>query len=120
MLLTAKPVLYVCNVAESDVLNGNSYTTSFGESIQGEGADYIVICAGIEADIAELDEPEDRKIFLEDLGLDEPGLHKVIRAGYKLLNLITYFTAGEKEVRAWTVRKGSSAPQAAGCDPFGF
>ncbi|NND31732.1 MAG: redox-regulated ATPase YchF [Saprospiraceae bacterium] len=114
MLLTAKPVLYVCNVGEDHVVTGNDYTTSFANSIKDDDSELIIICAGVEADIAELDDPDDRKVFLDDLGLDEPGLHKIIRSGYLLLDLITFFTAGEKEVRAWTVRKGSSAPQAAG------
>ncbi len=114
LLLTAKPVMYACNVGEDSVQTGNAYTDAFDATIVNEGAERIIICAGIEADIAELDDPDDRTIFLEDLGLSEPGLHKMIRASYDLLQLITYFTAGEKEVRAWTVRKGSTAPQAAG------
>lgn len=114
MLLTAKPILYVCNVDEESVISGNEHTENFTKSIEEESSDHIIICAGIEADIAELEDPEDRKIFLEDLGLEEPGLYKIIRAAYSLLRLITYFTAGEKEVRAWTVVKGSTAPQAAG------
>ena len=114
MLLTAKPVLYACNVDESSVRDGNEYTRAFDAAITGEASERIIICAGVEADIAELDDPEDRLVFLEDLGLAEPGLNKMIRASYQLLNLITYFTAGEKEVRAWTVREGSTAPQAAG------
>lgn len=114
MLLTAKPVLYVCNVDESAVQDGNDYTKTFQDAIADDPSESIIICAGIEADIAELEDPEDRQIFLEDLGLQEPGLHRMIRSAYKLLNLITYFTAGEKEVRAWTVLKGSKAPQAAG------
>lgn len=114
MLLTAKPVLYVCNVDESAVQDGNDYTKAFQQAIADDPSESIIICAGIEADIAELEDPDDRQIFLEDLGLQEPGLHRMIRSAYKLLNLITYFTAGEKEVRAWTVLKGSKAPQAAG------
>lgn len=114
MLLTAKPVLYVCNVDESAVISGNEYTRSFEKSIEQEVAEHIIICAGIEADIAELEDAGDRQVFLDDLGLTEPGLHRVIRSAYALLKLITYFTAGEKEVRAWTVREGSLAPQAAG------
>lgn len=114
MLLTAKPVLYVCNVDESAVQDGNNYTKAFQEAIADYPSESIIICAGIEADIAELEDPDDRQIFLEDLGLKEPGLHRMIRSAYKLLNLITYFTAGEKEVRAWTVLEGSKAPQAAG------
>ncbi len=114
MLLTAKPVLYACNVNEEEAVDGNEYTRLFDEAIAGEGAERIIICAGIEADIAELDSPEDRQAFLDEMGLEEPGLHRLIRACYKLLDLVTYFTAGEKEVRAWTVRRGTQAPQAAG------
>ncbi|MCL4109132.1 UNVERIFIED_CONTAM: hypothetical protein GTU68_028313 [Idotea baltica] len=114
LLLTAKPVLYVCNVDEAAVVTGNAYTKAFEEAISNDGSEHIIISAGIEADIAELEDPEDREIFLSDLGLSEPGMNRIIRSGYKLLKLITYFTAGEKEVRAWTVREGSLAPQAAG------
>jgi ribosome-binding ATPase YchF (GTP1/OBG family) len=96
------------------VLTGNTYTTVFAEAISNDQSEHIIISAGIEADISELDDPEDRHAFLEDLGLKEPGLHKIIKSSYHLLDLITYFTAGVKEVRAWTVRKGSLAPQAAG------
>ncbi len=114
MLLTSKPVLFVCNVDEGSVLEGNEYTRAFDQSIEGDSSERVIISAGIEADIAELDDPEDRAEFLSDLGLSEPGLYKMIRASYTLLNLITFFTAGEKEVRAWTVRQGARAPQAAG------
>ena len=113
-LLTAKPVLYVCNVDESAVLTGNNYTNIFQASVAAEGAEVILICAGIEAEIAELDTREDRLEFLSAMGLNEPGVNKLIHSAYKLLNLITYFTAGEKEVRAWTVRRGAKAPEAAG------
>lgn len=114
MLLTAKPVMYVCNVDESSVLTGNAYTEAFEKAIESENSEHIIICAGIEADIAELDDVDDRQAFLSDMGLEEPGLNRVIRSAYTLLKLITYFTAGVKEVRAWTVREGSLAPQAAG------
>ncbi len=114
MLLTDKPIMYACNVDEGSVPNGNAYTREFDTAISAEQAQRIIICAGIEADIAELDNAEDRQEFLADLGLSEPGLHQMIRASYRLLDLITYFTAGEKEVRAWTVNRGSTAPQAAG------
>lgn len=114
MLLTSKPVLYVCNVDEASVMEGNAFTKAFDESIKNESSERVIISAGIEADIAELDDLNDRKEFLEDMGLEEPGLHKMIRASYTLLKLITYFTAGEKEVRAWTVILGTKAPQAAG------
>jgi len=113
-LLTAKPVLYVCNVDEDSATTGNHYTEALQKAIAGENAEMVIISAGIEADVAELDTKEERMEFLEEIGLDEPGVNKVIHATYKLLNLITYFTAGEKEVRAWTIHKGWAAPQAAG------
>ncbi len=112
-LLTAKPILYVCNVDEESVKTGNEHTERFKELVKDENAEVILICAGIEADIAELDTLEERMEFLQEMGLDEPGVNVVIRACYKLLNLITYFTAGEKEVRAWTIVEGTKAPQAA-------
>ncbi len=111
-LLTAKPVMYVANVDEAGV-NGNAYVEQVRELARAEGAGVVVVCAAIEAEIAELD-GEDKQAFLDDLGLSEPGLDRVIRAGYELLGLQTYFTAGKKEVRAWTVSSGSTAPQAAG------
>lgn len=113
-LLTAKPALYVCNVDEASVETGNAHTEAFKKSVAAENAEVIMICAGIEAQIAEMDSLEERQEFLEMMGLNEPGVNKVIRSAYKLLNLITYFTAGEKEVRAWTVRRGAKAPEAAG------
>lgn len=113
-LLTSKPILYICNVDEDSVLEGNAYTQAFQEAVASENAEMILISAGIEADIIELDTVEERNEFLEDMGLKEPGVNKVIRGAYKLLNLITYFTAGEKEVRAWTIELGTKAPQAAG------
>lgn len=113
-LLTSKPILYVCNVDEASVNGGNQHTARFIASVSGENAEVILICAGIEAEIAELESPDERMEFIEAMGLAEPGVNRVIRAAYKLLNLYTYFTAGEKEVRAWTIRKGWKAPQAAG------
>lgn len=113
-LLTIKPVLYVCNVDEASVLTGNDLTKTFIESVKNENAEIILISAGIEADIVELETIEERMEFVKAMGLDEPGVNRVIRACYKLLNLITYFTAGVQEVRAWTVHKGDKAPQAAG------
>ena len=110
--LTVKPVMYIANVDEEGV-NGNAEVDKVREHAQSEGAGVVVVCAAIESEIAELD-GEDKQAFLDDLGLAEPGLDRVIRAGYELLGLQTYFTAGKKEVRAWTVRKGSTAPQAAG------
>ncbi|NBC08140.1 MAG: redox-regulated ATPase YchF [Bacteroidetes bacterium] len=113
-LLTAKPILYVCNVDEEAVNDGNEHTERFKAAVADEPAEVILISAGIEADIAELETMEERMEFLEEMGLEEPGVNRLIRASYKLLNLITYFTAGEKEVRAWTIQKGWKAPQAAG------
>ncbi|MEM6724939.1 MAG: redox-regulated ATPase YchF [Bacteroidota bacterium] len=113
-LLTSKPVLYVCNVDEESVVDGNAFTKAFTESVAAEDAEIILISAAIEADIAELESYEERKEFLADMGLDDAGSSKLIRACYALLNLITYFTAGEKEVRAWTINDGTLAPQAAG------
>lgn len=114
MLLTAKPVLYVCNVDEDSSINGNNYTALFAENIKDENAEMILITAAIEAEIAELESKEDRDDFLKEMGLSEPGVNKLIRSAYHLLNLITYFTAGVKEVRAWTIIRGTMAPQAAG------
>jgi GTP-binding protein YchF len=113
-LLTAKPVLYVCNVDEESVHEGNAYTAAFMEVVKDENAETILISAEIEAQIAELEDPGERREFLEAMGLEEPGVNKVIRASYKLLDLITFFTTGEKEVRAWTIQDGMKAPQAAG------
>ncbi len=114
LLLTAKPVLYICNVEEAAVHGGNTYTAAFQEAIKEEKAQVLLICAQIEADIIELDTIEDRLEFLAEIGLKEPGVNKIIQASYRLLDLITYFTAGEKEVRAWTIEIGTKAPQAAG------
>jgi GTP-binding protein YchF len=111
-LITAKPVMYVANVDEAGI-SGNEYVDKVRAVARAEGAVVVVVCAAIEAEIAELD-GEDKQVFLDDLGLAEPGLDRVISAGYELLGLQTYFTAGEKEVRAWTFRKGATAPQAAG------
>jgi hypothetical protein len=112
-LLTAKPVLYVCNVDEGDAAAGNAHSARVFEKAAAEGAKAVIISAAIEAEIATMP-PEDRAEFLKDLGLEETGLSRIIRAGYELLDLITFFTAGPKESRAWTVEKGSKAPQAAG------
>lgn len=113
-LLTSKPILYVCNVDEASVVNGNKYVDAVREAVKNENAEVLVIGAAIEADIAELETYEEKQLFLEDLGLKEAGVNKLIRAAYHLLDLQTYFTAGPKEVRAWTFRKGTKAPQAAG------
>ena len=113
-LITDKPVLYVCNVDEGAATTGNAFVDQVKEAVKGEGAEVLVLAVGTEADITELEEYEERQMFLQDIGLDEPGSAKLIRSAYKLLNLQTYFTAGVKEVRAWTIPVGSSAPQAAG------
>lgn len=113
-LITSKPVLYLCNVDESSVVDGNAYVEQVKDAVKDENAEVLVIGAQIEADIAELETYEERKEFLNDLGLDEAGVNKLIRSAYRLLDLQTYFTAGEKEVRAWTIKKGMTAPQAAG------
>jgi len=113
-LLTLKPVMYVCNVDEGSVISGNEHVEKVKEAVKDENAQVIVISAAIEADIAQLESYEDRMAFLNDLGLSESGVAKLIHAAYSLLNLITYFTAGVQEVRAWTIHKGDKAPQAAG------
>jgi len=113
-LLTRKPILYVCNVDEGAVVDGNAYVEAVKAAVAGEPAEVLVLGVGIEADIASLDTYEERKMFLDDLGLEEAGVSKLIQAAYSLLDLETYFTAGEKEVRAWTIRRGTKAPQAAG------
>ncbi len=113
-LLTSKPVMYVCNVDEGSVLTGNQHTAKFLEMVANEKAQVLFISAAIEADIAELETYEERMEFLEEMGLQEPGVNQIIQACYRLLNLITYFTAGVKEVRAWTIELGTKAPGAAG------
>ena len=113
-LITSKPVLYVCNVNEEAAATGNDYVVKVRELVKDENAEIIVLAVGTEADITELETYEERQLFLEDLGLTEPGASVLIRAAYKLLKLQTYFTAGVKEVRAWTIGVGDSAPKAAG------
>ncbi|WP_410220629.1 redox-regulated ATPase YchF [Pedobacter sp.] len=113
-LLTQKPVMYVCNVDEASVISGNKYVEQVKEAVADEKAEVLVISAKIESEIAELESYEERQMFLADLGLDESGVNKLIRAAYTLLDLYTYFTAGVQEVRAWTITKGFTAPQAAG------
>ena len=113
-LLTAKPVLYVCNVSEEDAAEGNDKSARVAEKAAAENAVSVNISAALEAEIAQLDDPEEQKAFLEDLGLGETGLGRVISAGYNLLDLITYFTVGPKEARAWTIPQNTMAPQAAG------
>jgi len=110
--MTLKPTLYIANIAE-DGFENNPFLTAVEELAAAEGAQVVPICNKLEAEISELDD-EDKAEFLADLGMDEPGLNRVIRAGYQLLDLQTYFTAGEKEVRAWTIPIGATAPQAAG------
>ncbi len=112
-LLTAKPVLYVCNVDEASAAAGNEHSAKVAKRAEAEGAQYVVISAKIEAELAGLEDDE-RQAFLEEMGLSEPGLNRLIRRGYELLGLITFFTAGPKETRAWTVTRGTKAPQAAG------
>ncbi|SKB66197.1 redox-regulated ATPase YchF [Maribacter arcticus] len=112
--ITDKPVMYVCNVDEDAAVKGNAYVEKVKEMVANENAEVIFLAVGTEADITELETYEERHMFLEDLGLEEPGSAKLIRGAYKLLNLETYFTAGVKEVRAWTIPVGATAPQAAG------
>ena len=113
-LLTDKPVLYVCNVDEKSAVTGNAYTEAVKAAIAGEQAEMLVVAAATEADIAELETYEEKQMFLEDLGLKESGCNRLIKAIYSLLNLETFITAGEMEVKAWTYRKGWKAPQCAG------
>jgi len=113
-LLTTKPVLYVCNVEEKSALTGNVYVDKVKAAVAHENAQVIFVTAAIEAEIASLDTPEERTMFLADMGLDEPGVNKLIRAAYSLLRLQTYFTAGVQEVRAWTIHEGDTGPKAAG------
>ena len=112
--ITAKPVLYVCNVDENSAVTGNAYVDKVNEAVKDENAEVIVLAVGTEADITELEDYEERQLFLEDMGLKEAGVSRLIRSAYTLLNLQTYFTAGVKEVRAWTIPIGATGPQAAG------
>lgn len=113
-LLSAKPILYVCNVKEDDAAQGNEHSARVAAMAAEQGAESVIICASIESEIAQLDTPEEKAEFLETMDLDEAGLDKIIRAGYRLLGLHNYFTAGPKEARAWTIPQGAKAPQAAG------
>ena len=113
-LITSKPVLYLCNVDESAAKDGNEWVEKVKEAVKNEHAEVLILAAQIEADINELETFDERQIFLEELGLEEPGVNRLIRSAYTLLDLETYFTAGVKEVRAWTIKKGSTGPQAAG------
>ena len=114
MLLTAKPVIYVCNVDESSAVNGNHYSQRFTQSLGDEKAEVLTIAAKAESEITELEDQQDREAFLAAIGLEEPGVNKLIRSAFSILNLEVFFTAGPKEVKAWTIRKGSTAPEAAG------
>ncbi|MBK8948813.1 MAG: redox-regulated ATPase YchF [Flavobacteriales bacterium] len=113
-LLTTKPVMYVCNVDEKSATTGNRYVDAVKTAVADENAEVIFVTAAIEAEIASLETPEEREMFLKDIGLDEPGVNKLIRAAYHLLKLQTYFTAGVQEVRAWTIHQGDTGPKAAG------
>ena len=113
-LLTSKPVLYVCNVDEESAVNGNKYVDALREAVKDENAEILVVAAKIESEIAEIDTYEEREMFLSEIGLQESGVSRLIKAAYKLLNLQTYFTAGVQEVRAWTFEQGWKAPQCAG------
>ncbi len=113
-LLSEKPVMYVCNVDDGAALSGNAYSTRFLASVKAENAEVLVIAARMESEIAELESEEDRVAFLSDAGLTEPGVNRLVRAAFHLLDLQCFFTAGPKEVRAWTIKKGMTAPQASG------
>jgi len=113
-LLTAKPVIYVCNVDDASAISGNSYVEKVKETLKDQNTEILVIAGELEAEIADLEDVEDRKEFLADAGLKEPGVNKLIRGAYSLLNLMSFFTVGPKEIRAWTIKKGMNAPQAAG------
>ncbi len=113
-LLTSKPVLYVCNVDEASAVSGNHYVEQVREAIKDENADLLVVAAKIESEIAELETYDERQLFLDEIGLEESGVNRLIKAAYKLLNLETFITAGEMEVKAWTYQKGWKAPQCAG------
>jgi GTP-binding protein YchF len=113
-LITEKPVLYICNVDDASAASGNKYVDMFRESVKTEGAEVLVVAAKLESEISELDTMEDRMAFLKDVGLTEPSVNILIKAAFKLLKLLTFLTAGPKEVRAWTIKEGYAAPQAAG------
>ncbi|WP_436517128.1 redox-regulated ATPase YchF [Ekhidna sp. To15] len=113
-LLTDKPIIYVANVDEESINSGNEWSKTLADNIENEDAQIILVSAGLEEQIAEFEDPEEKQMFLEEYGLKESGLNRLIKASYSLLDLITYFTAGETEVRAWTIKKGWKAPQAAG------
>lgn len=116
-LLTMKPVIYVCNVDEKSAANGNHYVDRVKEFLKGKDVEILIIAGALEAEISELENSGDRLEFLNDAGLEEPGVNKLVRAAYKMLNLETFFTIGPKEIRAWTIKKGMNAQSAAKCDP---
>ena len=113
-LLTMKPVIYVCNVDDGSAVNGNAFVESLKSHLSGSDAEILVIAGELEAEISELDDDQDRLEFLNDTGLSEPGVNKLVRSAYRMLDLQTFFTVGPKEIRAWTIRRGMTAPQAAG------
>jgi GTP-binding protein YchF len=113
-LLTSKPVMYVCNVEDEAAISGNAYTERVKTFLAGEDAEVLVLAARLESEIAELEDEADRNAFLEDAGLKEPGVSKLVRSAYSMLNLVSFFTVGPKEIRAWTIRRGATAPEAAG------
>jgi GTP-binding protein YchF len=113
-LLTMKPVIYVCNVDDASALSGNAYSEKLAEAVKNEKTEVIVVAGKLEAEIAELEDEDDRQLFLTDAGLEEPGVNRLIRSAYKLLNLKSFFTAGPKEARAWTIKHGMTAQEAAG------
>ncbi len=113
-LLSEKPVIYICNVDEASASEGNEYSRQVENTLGGENAEVLTVAAAVEADIAELESEDDRMVFLNDAGLSEPGVNRLIRSAYRLLDLKTFFTVGPKEVRAWTIKSGMTAPQAAG------
>lgn len=113
-LLSDKPVIYVCNVDDASAINGNHYVEKVLEAVKGENTEVLIVAGQLEAEIAALEDPEDRKVFLEDAGLHEPGVDRLVRSAYKLLKLMSFFTVGPKEIHAWTIHQGMTAPQAAG------
>jgi len=113
-LLSDKPVIYVCNVDEASAITGNAYVEKVIKAVKEENAEVLIVAGKLEAEIAALEDPEDRKIFLEDAGLKEPGVDRLVRTAYKILNLMSFFTVGPKETRAWTIHRGMTGPQAAG------
>ncbi|MEN8157031.1 MAG: redox-regulated ATPase YchF [Bacteroidota bacterium] len=113
-LLTSKPVMYVCNVEDEAAISGNEYVEKVKQFLEGEEAEILVLAARMESEIAELEDEDDRKEFLADAGLEEPGVSKLVRSAYSMLNLVSFFTVGPKEIRAWTIHKGALAPEAAG------